>query len=226
MMREMSKPEPPISADPPPQPWAFGLLGPAGARLAALLAGGERTVAELGEALKLTPNAVRMQLTRLERDGVVEQVGQRGGVRKPHLLYRLSANADRLFPKAYALILDHLLTTIARHDPAEAQRLLTEVGQRIAQAHPAPEDPQQRIALAMKLLGELGAVAELERDERDRLIIQGRRCPLSEVVGEHPELCRALEALLSQLLGEPVCECCDRSDPPACRFVVGSERKA
>jgi predicted ArsR family transcriptional regulator len=82
----------------PTRPWALGLLGRTGGRIAALLAGGERTVGELGELLALTPNAVRMQLTRLERDGVVEQAGQRGGVRKPHLLYRLSARADQLFP--------------------------------------------------------------------------------------------------------------------------------
>jgi predicted ArsR family transcriptional regulator len=198
------------------------LLGNTGGRIAALLAGGERTVAELGEALKLTPNAVRMQLTRLERDGVVEQAGQRGGFRKPHLLYRLSPQADGLFPKAYSLVLGHLLATIAGRHPEEAKHLLEEVGRRIAAAHPAPSDPQQRLAFAMNLLSELGAVAELQQDAQGRAIIQGQRCPLGEIVGDHPELCQALETLIAQLLGESVCECCDRSDPPHCRFIVGA----
>lgn len=203
--------------------WPMRLLGRTGGRIAAILAGGQRTVAELGKALGLTPNAVRMQLTKLERDGLVEQAGQREGVRKPHLLYQLSPQADKLFPKAYAPVLNHLLTAIAQRHPEDVGPLIEEVGKRIASAQDIPDDPEKRVEYALAVMAELGAIVELQADKQGHTIIQGKRCPLSEVVGDHPELCRSLEVLISELLGKPVRECCDRSQPPACRFKVLAE---
>src|SRR5439155_2153803 len=82
-------------------------------RIVSLLRRESRTVNELAEALALTDNAVRAQLTALERDGLVRQSGTRPGRRKPNVTYDLTAKAEHLFPKVYGLILRHLLDVLS-----------------------------------------------------------------------------------------------------------------
>src|SRR5437762_6246928 len=82
-------------------------------RIILLLRRESRTVNELAEALALTDNAVRAQLTTLERDGLVRQSGTRPGRRKPNVTYDLTAKAEHLFPKVYGLILRHLLDVLS-----------------------------------------------------------------------------------------------------------------
>jgi hypothetical protein len=36
----------------------------------------------------------------------------------------------------------------------------------------------------------------------------------------HPEVCRLAEALVQEIVGAPVQECCQRTEPPRCRFEV------
>ena len=62
--------------------------------MAELLRRGGRTVDELAGALRLTPNAIRPHLMRLERDGVIERAGVRAGVSRPAVLYRLSPEGE------------------------------------------------------------------------------------------------------------------------------------
>jgi hypothetical protein len=38
----------------------------------------------------------------------------------------------------------------------------------------------------------------------------------------HPEVCRIAAALLSEIVGYDVEECCDRGDVPACRFTFAA----
>ncbi len=70
-------------------------------QLILLLRRADQTVEELAQALQLTDNAVRAHLATLERDGLVEQQGMRRGGGKPAFVYTLTAEAERLFPKAY-----------------------------------------------------------------------------------------------------------------------------
>ncbi len=59
-----------------------------------------------------------------------------------------------------------------------------------------------------------------------RLVLQGASCPLSAVVRSNPGACAAMEALLTELLGVPVKEACDREGArPRCRFLVGRARQ-
>src|SRR5437660_5275336 len=82
-------------------------------RIVMLLRRSSRTVDELALDLSLTDNAVRAHLATLERDGLVHQSGARRGGSKPASLYALSAEAEQLFPRAYASVLHHLLDVLA-----------------------------------------------------------------------------------------------------------------
>src|SRR5919197_4867912 len=87
-------------------------------RIVLLLRRGSRTVNELAAALGLTDNAVRTQLTALERDGLVHASGTRPGTRKPNITYGLTPEAGRLFPKMYGPVLRQLLDVLAERLPA------------------------------------------------------------------------------------------------------------
>src|SRR5918998_6021334 len=107
-------------------------------RIVALLRRASRTVNELAEALELTDNAVRAHLSTLERDGIVTQVGVRRGTRKPNNAYDLTREAEGLFPKAYAPVLEQLLDVLGERLSGEQQEsVLREVGHRLAAPHRA-----------------------------------------------------------------------------------------
>jgi len=200
--------------------WDERFLASTRGRVVTLLRRGRRTVDDLANALGLTDNAVRAHLAALERDGLVRQSGIRRGLGKPAYAYDLTPDAERLFPKAYGPILRGLLDVLAeRLTPEELEAALREVGRRVAAAHPAPGDHQARIQQAVALLGELGGLAEVTRDD-DAFVIAGYDCPLAVLVPGHPEACRLAEALLEEVIGCPVVERCERGGTPHCRFFI------
>jgi predicted ArsR family transcriptional regulator len=210
--------------------WGERFLATTRGRIVGLLRGEPRTVNDLAAALDLTDNAVRAHLTTLERDGLVRQSGTRPGFRKPNLTYELTAEAGQLFPKPYAAVLEQLLSVLGdRLAPADVEAVLREVGHRIAaglQGEVQATDVRERVAQAAAVLGELGGMATVEEADGG-LVIRGNDCPLAAVVEGHPAGCRLAETLLSDLVGVPVTEHCQRDGPPRCVFhipLVGSGR--
>lgn len=186
-----------------------------------LLRRASHTVDELAQALRLTDNAIRTHLTILERDGLIQQRGERRGASKPAAIYELTPEAEQLFPKAYDRVLSLLLETLhERMTAEELETLLRVVGRRLAGRRQAgDDDEQERLAHAVEALNDLGGLLELE--QRDgALAIHGYRCPFADAVPGHPEVCRLAESFLTALIGVPVQARCDGSVPPHCSFVV------
>lgn len=182
------------------------------------------TVDELAQALGLTDNAIRAQLVLLERDGLVCEAGLRrtSSSRKPSQEYRLTAGADRLFPKPYDHILRQLFTVLhERLGRVDVEAAMREVGRRIADSAgtTAAGDTRARLMVAVDALKELGGIAEVVEDD-DSLSIRGPTCPLAAVVTDDAEVCRMTETFISAVSGLSVCEHCERSEPPRCRFDV------
>ena len=186
-----------------------------------LLRRSSRTVDELAQALELTHTAVRAHLAALERDGLVNQRSERRGSGKPSSVYDLTPAAEYLFPKSYGQLLDQLLDVLGEHlPPDELETLLRETGRRIAvEWKILPGDLHVRLKAAIEVLNELGGLMEQEI-EGETLCIRGYRCPFAAVVREHPEVCNLAETLLSDLVGVPVQQHCDRTGSVPCRFVV------
>lgn len=193
-------------------------------RVVSLLRGKSGTVTELAEKLGLTDNAVRSHLLSLERDGLIRQSGVQRGARKPHFAYELTAEAERLFPKAYDALLNQLITTLkGRLPPSAIEDVLREVGRSLAERHAsdgASDDLEGRLQNASEVLKALGGTPSVER-EGDKLIIRSGGCPLAAAVVEHPEVCELAEALVAELVGLPVRESCQRGESPKCRFEIG-----
>ena len=196
-------------------------------RIVALLRRGARTVEELARSVELTDNAVRSQLTALERDGLVRQEGiRRGpGAGKPAVLYELHPDAEPLFSSAYPPVLTALLDAVVERLPGQqADSLLRDVGRRLAQSlgGSARGTLDERVRAAAAVLGALGGDVEVVADEQGVPMIRGFACPLSASVARRPETCRAVETLLSEIAGVPAHECCQHGERPRCCFRVDS----
>ncbi|HVS72254.1 MAG TPA: ArsR family transcriptional regulator [Phycisphaerae bacterium] len=205
------------------------LLGTTRGQVVTFLRGGPRTVNDIAAALSLTDNAVRAHLAELTADGLVEQVGTAPGVRKPHALFELTGRAREHFSRLYVPVLNALLSALDQSLPPEtARRILQEAGHALAETHATAlqgKPLDERIAYAVNLLRELGAVAGVEREPAtegtSRVMIQGEGCPLSEAVTIHPEICTLVETLLSDVLERPVRERCNKGSRPRCCFHIG-----
>ena len=178
---------------------------------------------ELAQALALTDNAVRSHLTSLERDGLIQELGTRPGFRKPHALYGLTSEAEFLFPTAYGPLLRHVLAVIGRRLSAQQLRAsMREIGRTAAKEHLGQVQGKltsQRIEVALDALKALGGDATVRESDGSRFI-SGNGCPFSAVTAHHPEACLIVEALLSEIIGVPVKERCDRTEAPRCCFEI------
>lgn len=204
--------------------WRDRLFASTRGRVVALLRRSAQTVNDLAAKLDLTDNAIRLHLSALERDGLVEQHGtRRESAGKPAHVYRTTADAESLFPKPYDKVLAELLSVLEERDAtADLERLVRDVGTRLGRALPAGAgDVHARAEHAAQVLTDLGGLAEVESDE-EGLRIQGYGCPLGAVTAEHPGACRLAEALVTELVGVPVVECCERGERPRCAFRVAS----
>lgn len=194
-------------------------------RIVTLLRGGAKTVNDLTHELGLTDNAVRAHLLSLERDRLVRQSGVQPGHRKPHFAYELTPEAENLFPKAYDLLLNKLLSVLKdRLSSKGLDQVLREVGQVIGAQEGASGREgtlEQRVQKALKVLEALGGSAVVEKEGK-QFVIRSGGCPLAEAVTAHPEVCKLAESLVAQIVGRTVREQCDREKFPRCRFEIGT----
>jgi predicted ArsR family transcriptional regulator len=96
------------------------------------------------------------------------------------------------------------------------------VGRSLAAEWPRLQgDLPQRVGAANALLEQLGAMTEVESVDHS-FVIRGYGCLLSEAVHGRPEVCRAIERMLAELLEAPVEECCERGERPRCCFKIDS----
>jgi predicted ArsR family transcriptional regulator len=194
-------------------------------RVVMLLRGGARTVDELATDLGLTDNAIRAHLAHLERDGLVQQGELRRSGGKPAYTFELTGEAERLFPRAYGVMLNQLLTVLSERMPEqELANVLREVGHRMpTDGMTATADLRTRVGQAVALLSGLGGHAVLEEREGGGFLIRGCTCPLAAAVEATPGACCLAESLLSDAIGVPVHQVCDQGSPPRCAFEIPAE---
>ena len=193
-------------------------------QVVALLRRGPRTVEELARDLGLTDNGVRTHLATLERDGLVRQEGVRrpAGAGKPAVAYNLDPTAEPLFSRAYPPVLAEVLDVVVESlAPAQAAELLEQVGRRLGVAFggPVSGSMRNRAEAAATVLRELGGDVDVTSED-GVLRLRSAGCPLSSAVSRRPETCRAVEAMVSEVVGAPVRECCDRGARPRCCFTI------
>lgn len=198
------------------------LLDTSRGRIVTLLRRGGLTADDLAANLELTASAVRAQLAGMERDGVVQRVGQRAGTTKPSQIFELTPEIEQLLSQAYVPLLAQLVRVFTNGLTAKAvSELMREAGKGLAEELMDDRKPvgsvQSRATLASKLMNEqLGALTHVEGN--GKAVIRGDGCPLAALTGKHPAVCRAMESFVEEVVQVPVRECCERSGRPCCCF--------
>jgi|SRR5687767_121029 len=194
------------------------VLGSTRGEILGLLCNGPRTVNDVSHLLNLTPNGVRTHLAALEADGLVTMTRTKQRVGKPAHVFKLTPAGHSILSAAYLPVLKCVLEELAERDSNVLKEVLPAAGRRMAAAYPKPSGTVSvRAEKSVGVLRDLGSVANVEEDGNAR-VITGVCCPIGDVVPGHPEACKLIEAMLSELIGEPVKEFCHKTEPLRCQF--------
>jgi predicted ArsR family transcriptional regulator len=190
-------------------------------RILAMLRRKASTTNEIAAELGLTHNAVRSHLTALQRDGMIRPGSMQPSASRPAVVYELLPEAEAIFSRAYIPFVAQLVQVLQQRLPeGELEEVMRTVGRRLGAEWPRLHGPlSHRVEEASRLLEELGAMNEVEPLEGG-FVIRGHGCLLAEAVHGRPEVCRAMESLLTELLEVSVRECCDRTARPRCCFAI------
>jgi predicted ArsR family transcriptional regulator len=194
-------------------------------RIVLLLRQSHKTVNDLSRDLDLTDNAVRAHLLSLERDRLVESAGTIKGIRKPHVIYRLTDEARHIFPKSYDSLLNRLLDVLKNRLPTRSlSSILYDVGTMIGRSKEihSVSPLNKRVDAALDSLKELGGAATAT-EEGGLVLIKSESCPFADAVAEHPEVCKVAESMVAEIVGLRTTETCDRSSTPKCRFKIEAD---
>ena len=157
---------------------------------------------ELATALDLTVEATRQQIHRLIELGWVEGRQQPAdGVGRPRQVWRLTAEGQRRFPDAHALMTVQLIESVAALFGQDG------LDQLIARREAASRERYQRACTAealaprlrqlAKVRSEEGYMARVER-EGDALLLIEDHCPICAAASACQGFCRSEQALFER----------------------------
>lgn len=194
-------------------------------QIVTLLRRSPMTANDLAARLGLTHNAVRSHLSALQREGLIRQGSLQRSASRPAVVYELVPEAEVVFSQAYVPFVAQLVRVLQeRLTESDLRDVMQVVGRRLGAEWPRPHgDLPHRVKAASALLEELGALNEIERRDGG-FVIRGYGCALAAAVHGRPEVCRAMESLLTELLEVPVRECCERGERPRCCFEIAPGR--
>ena len=200
------------------------LLDTSRGRIVTLLQAGPLTADDIATKMNLTRSAVRVQITAMERDGVVRRAGMRPGTTRPSHVFELTPDVEQLLSKAYIPLLTQLVGAFAEALPTHQMvALLRRAGKGLArdlaQGKRLAGSLRSRVAMASHMMNQhLGALTHVEAN--GRYVIRGIGCPLAALTGKHPGVCLAMESFVTDVIGAPARECCERTGRPKCCFEI------
>lgn len=202
--------------------------------VAALRQHGERTIAQLAEAVGITPAALRRHLDILAGEGMVEHRAVRQATGRPFFLYRLSERAQEA-ASDYPRLLERFVTevaTLGREEIAskDGRDLLETVFGHMSEHLAA--DYQDRVH-GETLSERLDSLTEALRDEGlverweerpDGYHLSTSLCPHRRAAVLTPGLCSAEARAIASLLGAAVEQTGRLVDgAPLCEYLVRGE---
>lgn len=168
---------------------------------------GKRSVGELAASLDLAAETVRGHMNALAGHGLVRRAGRRKeGPGRPEILYRLTDEAEQLFPNEEGRLLRDLtsyLTEQGHQDVLEAFFRARVAEQREeARQRLRGLGGRRRLEEVAAILTEEGFMAEVVESEGGEVRLRLCHCPLKEMVAVSRLPCRAEEEWIQELLGQ------------------------
>lgn len=187
-----------------------------------------RTITELTKELQLTRTAVKHQLNKLLREGLVVEGEMRRSDKagKPAREYKSSPGSEDANSSAYVPFIVGLLETLPDHlDRKERKNLFETIGGNMARHAGLPDKAGDRDRLndAIDLVNSLGATAELV-ENNDELIITNMSCPLAKAVRQEPCVCDAVASFFTKATGLKIRAECTYGEMLVCRYKINSKK--
>src|SRR5215475_8446393 len=165
--------------------------------------------AQLAQRLGLTAMAVRQHLYVLQREGLVTSEERPVPIGRPAKFWRLTREADHLFPEAYAELSVALIDSVKDAFGDEGlERVLTsrcarqrmDYGKRIS-----PKDPLERkLNELAKVRTEEGYMAEIRKDTDGSFLLVENHCPICAAANACQGFCSTELDLFRSVLGTGV----------------------
>src|SRR5919198_1349962 len=165
--------------------------------------------AQLAERLGLTAMAVRQHLYALQREGLVTAEERPVPIGRPAKFWRLTREADRLFPEAYAelsvALVDAMRDTFGddglnRVLVSRCARQRSEYAKRIRPADPL----EKRLKELARVRTEEGYMAEVRREGVGSYLLVENHCPICAAANACQGFCSTELELFRSVLGPGV----------------------
>jgi DeoR family suf operon transcriptional repressor len=165
---------------------------------------GALDAAAVAKELTLTPAAIRLQLSRLEEDGLLTHRDELSeGRGRPRHVYQLTSAAEALYPKRYGDLTTELLGYLGGPDATTVDELFEQRRRRrVAGALPRtahlPFDEQ--VAALTAILDEDGYLADAERLPDGSWRITEHNCAILTVAHGYSQACSSELAFIREAL--------------------------
>src|SRR5215211_603919 len=165
--------------------------------------------AQLGERLGLTAMAVRQHLYALQREGLVTAEQRPVPIGRPAKFWRLTRDADRLFPEAYAELSVALIDSVKDAFGEEGlERVLTSrcARQRTDYAKQIkPGAPlEKKLEALAQVRTEEGYMAEIRKEGEGSYLLVENHCPICAAANACQGFCSTELDLFRSVLGPGV----------------------
>ena len=165
--------------------------------------------AQLAERLGLTAMAVRQHLYALQREGLVAAESRPVPIGRPAKYWRLTREADRLFPEAYAELSVALIDSVKdAFGPEGLERVLTSrcARQRIDYGKRIKDEDslEEKLSELAKVRTEEGYMAEVKREDEGSFLLVENHCPICAAANACQGFCSTELDLFRLVLGSGV----------------------
>src|SRR5215218_505006 len=165
--------------------------------------------AQLAERLGLTAMAVRQHLYVLQREGLVTAEERPVPIGRPAKFWRLTREADRLFPEAYAELSVALINSVKDAFGDEGlERVLTSRCARQRSDYDRRIRPQDSLQTKLdelaKVRSEEGYMAEIRREDDGSFLLVENHCPICAAANACQGFCSTELDLFRSVLGAGV----------------------
>lgn len=169
---------------------------------------GEQSASALAKHFGITNEGVRLQLLKLEEEGLIESESSVRGVGRPVLLYRLTRKGSEKFPDNHAALTAQLIHSIRNVLGEEALRKIMDHKQdndyfRYEAQLEGAQDLEERLDKFTSLRNSEGYMAEWARDEEGYIFIENN-CPICTAAASCDGFCRSEIQNIRKLLGADI----------------------
>ena len=165
--------------------------------------------AQLAERLGLTAMAVRQHLYSLQREGLVTAEERPVPIGRPAKFWRLTRDADRLFPEAYAELSVALIDSVKDAFGDEGlERVLTSRCARQRTDYAKRIKPgaslQKKLEALAQVRSEEGYMAEIRKEGEGSYLLVENHCPICAAANACQGFCSTELDLFRSVLGRGV----------------------